>query len=148
MQSAESKQPEIRGVHAWLTPRRLRTWREHLTGYLMVAPALILIFIFGIFPVGFALFVSLHKWRLKRGDIIGLDNFTSAIGNLAYLLIFAVAVGALVWAFLHFSKTRKKFSRNTPAFLVVECTGCPAGGGNPGIRPLDSGAPAADPGYG
>ena len=76
--------PKRRHLAEWLTARRLRVWRENLTAYLMIAPATILIFVFGIFPVGFAVFVSLHKWRLKRGDIIGLTNYTSAIGSLAY----------------------------------------------------------------
>ncbi|HKI53936.1 MAG TPA: hypothetical protein VJ987_07405, partial [Anaerolineales bacterium] len=80
MEPIETGQPEKRGISGWLTPRRLRAWREYLTGYLMVAPATFLIFMFGIFPVGFALFVSVHKWRLKRGDIIGLTNYTNAVG--------------------------------------------------------------------
>jgi len=62
----------------------------------MIAPATILIFIFGIFPVGFALFVSLHKWRLKRGDFKGMDNFIRALDNLAYVLFFALAVGMII----------------------------------------------------
>ena len=91
-------QPNRRRLAEWLTTRRLRVWREYLTAYLMIAPAATLIFVFGIFPVGFAVFVSLHKWRLKRGDIIGMDNYTSAIGPLAYLLVFALGIGLLVWA--------------------------------------------------
>jgi len=89
---------------SWLTPRRLRHWREYLTGYLMIAPATFLIFLFGIFPVGFALFVSLHKWRLKRGNFIGLTNYIKATGNLAYLGAFLLGVGALVGAFLLFRR--------------------------------------------
>ena len=130
MTSQESQPPKPQGIRSWFTPHRVRTWREYLTGYLMIAPAVFLIFIFGIFPVGFALFVSLHKWRLKRGDIIGLDNFTGAIGNLAYLLIFAVAIGALVWAFLRFRKTYRTFPGrrlwfwllNIPAVLLAATT--------------------------
>jgi ABC-type sugar transport system permease subunit len=57
----EIGQPEKRNIYNWLTPRRLREWREYLTAYLMIAPATILIFIFGIFPVEFALFTSLHR---------------------------------------------------------------------------------------
>jgi len=102
VESTETGQRETRSLRNWLTPRRLRAWREYLTGYLMVAPAAILIFIFGIFPVGFAVFVSVHKWRLKRGNIIGLANYTDAVGSLAYLLVFALGVGALVFAFLKF----------------------------------------------
>ncbi|MFN2273716.1 MAG: ABC transporter permease subunit [Anaerolineales bacterium] len=77
-----------------------RRLREYLTGYLMILPATLLIFVFGIFPVGFALYVSLHKWRLKRGDFIGLQNFVTAIDNLIYVLLFAIAVGALIGAVL------------------------------------------------
>ncbi len=66
----------------------------------MIAPATLLIFIFGLFPVAFALFVSVHKWRLKRGDFIGLDNYTRAAADLAYVALFAVGVGALILAAL------------------------------------------------
>ena len=43
------------------TPRKMRTLRESLTGYLFVTPALILIFTFGIFPVAFALDAIVQK---------------------------------------------------------------------------------------
>lgn len=76
--------------------RRGRKLRETFTGYLFIAPASILIFIFGIFPVFFALFVSLHKWRIKRTDLIGLRNYVTAIGNLAYVMVFFLGVAALV----------------------------------------------------
>lgn len=86
-------------LRKYFTGRRGRKLRENLTGYLFIAPATTLIFIFGIFPVGFALFVSLHKWRIKRTDMIGLQNYVKAIGNLAYVLVFFLAVGALVGAY-------------------------------------------------
>jgi len=54
---------------------------------------------FGIFPVIFALFVSLHKWRIIRTDFVGLDNFVRAVGNLAYVAAFNFvrAVGNLAY---------------------------------------------------
>ncbi|HEY69356.1 MAG TPA: sugar ABC transporter permease [Anaerolineae bacterium] len=91
---------------------RLRRVREYLTGYLMVAPAVILIFIFGIFPVGFALYVSLQKWRLKRGDFLGLKNFAGAIGNLAYVAAFALGIAAIVVAILLVIRLRKEMREN------------------------------------
>ena len=81
MSVLDALQPSQRRLAVWLSARRLREWREYLTAYLMIAPAVTLIFIFGIFPVGFALFVSLHKWRLKRGDVIGIINYTDAVGQ-------------------------------------------------------------------
>ncbi len=91
---------------------RLRRVQEYLTGYLMVAPAVILIFVFGIFPVGFALYVSLHKWRLKRTDFIGIKNFVGAIGNLAYVVAFALGIAAIVAAVLLVIRLRKEMLEN------------------------------------
>lgn len=79
-----------------ISPRKLRIFRESLTGYLFVTPALILIFVFGIFPVAFALYVSLHKWRIIRTDFIGMENYVKAVGNLAYVFGFFLGVGALL----------------------------------------------------
>lgn len=76
--------------------RRGRRLREYLTAYIFIAPASILIFLFGIFPVFFALYVSLHRWRIVRGDMIGLHNYVTAIGNLTYIIAFYLGIGALV----------------------------------------------------
>jgi ABC-type sugar transport system permease subunit len=76
--------------------RRGRILRENLTAYLFLLPAALIIFTFGIFPVGFALYVSLHRWRLVPGEFKGLGNYTKAIGGLAYVAAFWLAVGALV----------------------------------------------------
>ena len=82
------------------TGRRGRKLREYLTAYTFIAPATILVFIFGIFPVGFALFVSLHRWKIKRGDMLGLANYVKAIGNLAYVLVFFLGLGALYGVYI------------------------------------------------
>ena len=76
-----------------LSGRRGRRMREYLTGYLMILPSLMLIFTFGLFPVGFALYISLHKWKITQGPFVGLKNYASAIDTLAYVLFFGVAVG-------------------------------------------------------
>jgi len=59
----------------------------------MILPSLMLIFTFGLFPVGFALYISLHKWKITQGPFVGLKNYASAIDTLAYVLFFGVAVG-------------------------------------------------------
>jgi multiple sugar transport system permease protein len=81
------------------TGRRGRRLKEYLTAYIFIAPASILIFIFGIFPVFFALYVSLHRWRIVRSDMIGLRNYVTAIGNLAYIIAFFLGIGALAVVF-------------------------------------------------
>ncbi|MGD8732330.1 MAG: ABC transporter permease subunit [Anaerolineales bacterium] len=101
--------------------RRGRRLREYLTAYLMIFPAASLVIVFGIFPVGFALYVSLHKWRLKRGDFIGIDNYVRAIDNLIYVLLFAIALGALVGAFFLFRRLKRDFDEwgDAPWLLIV-----------------------------
>lgn len=123
MSQLDVPQPSRRRAAGWLTPRRLREWREYLTGYLMIAPSVTLIFIFGIFPVGFALFVSLHKWRLKRGDIIGMANYTNAVGPLAYLMVFALGVGLLAWALFKLRGIYKDFKGGSLRFWVLNLPG-------------------------
>lgn len=123
MASIEAGQSEKRSLRNWLTPRRLRIWREYLTGYLMIAPASLLIFVFGIFPVGFALFVSVHKWRLKRGDIIGLANYITAIGSLAYLIVFVIGLGALIFAFIQFRKVHRSLKEKPVRFWLLNLPG-------------------------
>jgi multiple sugar transport system permease protein len=119
----DALQPSKRRAAEWLTLRRLRKWREYLTAYLMIAPAVTLIFVFGIFPVGFALFVSVHKWRLKRGEIIGMVNYTNAVGPLAYLLVFALGVGLLAWALFRFRGIYKDSSGGSLRFWLLNLPG-------------------------
>ena len=87
-------------VQRTFTGYRGRMLREYLTAYLFISPALLLIFTFGIFPVGFALYVSMHKWRLKRGNFLGLGNYIKAVDNLAYVFAFLLAIGAIIGTYL------------------------------------------------
>ncbi|GAB4524684.1 MAG: hypothetical protein OHK0046_39730 [Anaerolineae bacterium] len=80
--------------------RRGRILLENITAYLFLAPAGLLIFIFGIFPVGFAFFVSLHRWRRFPEENRGLDTYVDALGNLAYVLFFWIAIGLLVYGLI------------------------------------------------
>ncbi len=85
-----------------LTPKLFNSQRgrvilENLTAYLFLAPAAIIIFVFGLFPVMFAFFVSLHRWRRFPGDYRGLDFYVEALGNLAYAVFFWLALGAILY---------------------------------------------------
>jgi multiple sugar transport system permease protein len=82
------------------TSHRARILQENLTAYAFILPAMVLIFLFGIFPVGFAFFVSLHRWRRFPGEYEGLTNYIRALDGLAYVLFFWLALAALVFAAL------------------------------------------------
>jgi multiple sugar transport system permease protein len=77
--------------------QRGKTILENLTAYAFLAPAAIIVFLFGIFPVVFSFFVSLYRWRRTPGDYRGLDSYIRAMGELGYVLFFAIAISAVVF---------------------------------------------------
>jgi ABC-type sugar transport system permease subunit len=77
-------------------------WREWLTGYLFVLPATLIIGVFGLFPIGYALYMSLHRWRIRRGAFIGFDHYERLLGDLGGAALFLggialVALGHALW---------------------------------------------------
>ncbi len=73
--------------------------REALQAYLFLAPATILLFVFGILPVGYAFFISLHQWRIQRGAFTGLRNYGRLLGSPLNLLLLAAGIGMLIGAY-------------------------------------------------
>lgn len=78
--------------------RRGRIFIENFTAYLFLAPAGIIIFLFGLFPVAFAFFVSLHRWRRFPDRYVGLDQYVKTLGNFAYVVFFWLALALLAYA--------------------------------------------------
>ena len=64
-----------------------RRWREALTGYLFILPAVAILGIFHFFPILYALFFSFYKFSVPNGLIplrewyVGLDNYTRLFGD-------------------------------------------------------------------
>jgi len=80
--------------------RLVRIMRENLTGYLFILPAVIVISVFGLFPIGYSVYMSLFKWRVRKGDFIGLENYRDIFGNWQGLVIFLVGIillGVAYW---------------------------------------------------
>ncbi len=108
------------------SPRRPRPWGEWLTGYLFVLPATLVIGVFGLFPIGYALYMSLHRWRVRRGAFVGLDQFERTIGDgSAFALflagLFAIALGHWLWtgAFAARGPAWQRAGRVAGAVVVV-----------------------------
>lgn len=54
----------------------------HGMPYLFVSPYFVLFAVFGLFPLGFTLWVSLHTWRLAgEKEFTGLDNYAHLLTN-------------------------------------------------------------------
>ena len=88
-----------------------RVLLEWLSGYAFLAPSFIILAIFTYFPVGYAMVLSLFKWRIMRGDPVfnGLTNymllFTSAdfwqaISNTIYFAVGSIPTGMAIALFI------------------------------------------------
>ena len=73
--------------------------REQRTAWGLLAPALVLLGAFGLFPIGYALYVSLHKWRIRKEAVVGFDHYVRALGDSQYLLAFITGVGLVCVAY-------------------------------------------------
>lgn len=63
--------------------------REHVTGYIFIFPAAFLIFLFGLFPILYSAYMSLHRWRLTGDHTYrGLQNYSDILGDWTGLAIF------------------------------------------------------------
>lgn len=109
---------------------RQRRSRETLLAYGLLAPALLLLLAFTVFPVGFGFVISLYNWRLKTHEFIGFDNYARALrpasemwpalgATVTYSLLsvpFQLGI-ALVLAYLVFQKIRGKTFFRVAMFL-------------------------------
>lgn len=103
---------------------------EQLTGYAFILPAILLISLFGLFPIGYAIYMSMHRWRVRQGPFVGLENFERILGNVwgaAILLggLMLVLVGVWLWSAVLKAPVSGSFieglRRKLPAIGVLAC---------------------------
>jgi multiple sugar transport system permease protein len=83
-------------------PTRRASWRavkEQWTGYCFIAPAVLLITVFGLFPIGYAVYMSLYAWRVRQGRFIGLGNYAALLGDGTGVLTFVSSIVLLGFAY-------------------------------------------------
>ncbi len=61
--------------------RKGRVRRETLTAYLFLLPAILIIFVFGLWPVLHALYVSFHRWNIKPRGSECLPYWLASLGG-------------------------------------------------------------------
>ena len=45
----------------------IRKHYEKIVGYTFILPAVLIISLFGVFPVFFGMYMSVHKWKVFKG---------------------------------------------------------------------------------
>jgi multiple sugar transport system permease protein len=105
---AESKMVQGRVPSRQRTGRKGKRLLASFEGYLFIAPAMIVIGAFGLLPIFYTVYVSLHRWRIVRGRFLGLSNYAGVFGSLLWISAFVAALVVLVVAF---RLLRRGFSR-------------------------------------
>ena len=63
-------------------------YSEQINGYLFILPAFLIIGLFGIFPVFFGMYMSVHKWKVFKGRFLGFENYQKILGDISSFWIF------------------------------------------------------------
>lgn len=115
-QGRETAGPESR--RSFLSGHQRRIFKENLTAFAFLIPALAIVFTFGIFPIFYAAYVSLYKWRIKQNEWRGLDNYVSAMGDVAYVFFFVIALALIITGIIVAYRTVKESRfKNIPLSL-------------------------------
>lgn len=116
-----------------------RARREALTAYLFLLPAILIIFVFGLWPVVHALYVSLHRWSVKpkgsqcfsywlaqagigspealeKTDCLGIDNYVELLGWQNVPAVLGAAAALLLGLLAYRWGKRARSSENRAAW--------------------------------
>lgn len=114
-QARPVSQPQKTGM---FSPRFLRRMREVSLGYFLLAPAILFLLIFELYPVLFGFYISMCDWKLSCTNFVWFDNYLKAFADpqmwhamlvTATYSIISVPIQlglALVMAYLLFQKIR------------------------------------------
>ncbi|MCJ7693929.1 MAG: sugar ABC transporter permease [Anaerolineaceae bacterium] len=102
--------------------------KEQITGYLFVLPALLIVFVFGLFPIGYSVYMSLFNWGVTKGDFVGSQNYLEIFGNWTNLLIILAGVILIVAAYWIWNKAFRSLSKGEMIARIIGAILLLAGG--------------------
>ena len=98
--------------------KNFHNFSEKITGYLFILPAVLIISLFGIFPVFFAMYMSLHKWKVFKGRFLGLENYQRILGDISAFWFFILGLLLLIVSYWIWSEYKNKFSKKLYLFFL------------------------------
>ena len=85
-------------------------YSDQINGYLFVLPAFLIIGLFGIFPVFFGMYMSVHKWKVFKGRFLGFENYQKIVGDIGSFWIFILGLLVMIASYWVWSEFKNKFS--------------------------------------
>lgn len=85
-------------------------YSDQINGYLFVLPAFLIIGLFGIFPVFFGMYMSVHKWKVFKGRFLGFENYQKIVGDIGSFWVFILGLLIMIASYWVWSEFKNKFS--------------------------------------
>ncbi|MBT4645673.1 MAG: sugar ABC transporter permease [Pelagibacteraceae bacterium] len=96
----------------------LNKYSNQINGYLFVLPAFLIIGLFGIFPVFFGMFMSLHKWKVFKGRFLGFENYQKILGDISSFWVFVLGLLIMILSYWVWSEFKNKFHSKFYCFII------------------------------
>ena len=88
----------------------INKYSDQINGYLFVLPAFLIIGLFGIFPVFFGMYMSVHKWKVFKGRFLGFENYQKIVGDIGSFWVFILGLLIMIASYWVWSEFKNKFS--------------------------------------
>jgi ABC-type sugar transport system permease subunit len=88
-----------------------RKHSEKVVGYSFITPAVLIISLFGVFPVFFGMYMSLHKWKVFKGRFLGFENYERILGSIPAFFVFILGLLILIFSYWVWSEFKDKFKQ-------------------------------------
>ena len=93
-------------------------YSEQINGYIFILPAFLIISLFGIFPVFFGMYMSLHKWKVFKGRFLGFENYQKILGDISSFWIFILGLLIMITSYWVWSEYKDKMKNRFYCFVV------------------------------
>jgi len=93
-------------------------YSEQINGYLFIFPAFLIIGLFGIFPVFFGMYMSVHKWKVFKGRFLGFENYQKILGDIGSFWIFILGLLIMIASYWVWSEFKDKMKRRIYCFII------------------------------
>ena len=92
-------------------------YSNQINGYIFILPAVLVIGLFGIFPVFFGMYMSFHKWKVFKGRFLGFENYQKILGDISSFWLFVLGLLIMIFSYWFWSEYKNKFQNKFIVFL-------------------------------
>ena len=95
-----------------------KKYSNQLTGYIFILPAFLIISLFGIFPVFFGMYMSIHKWKVFKGRFLGFENYEKILGDISSFWFFIFGLLLMIFSYWFWTEYKNKLKNIYVVFIV------------------------------